>query len=197
MNPSTRRALVVEGVIIMALCLGAWMMWTQPATQSLRQVEAENEQMAHAAPTVGGPSVIGLADHASRLASRVEAIAARSAAARDTAGIYRRCTELARAHGVTVLSLSPGDSAPARAEMDQGPSQYRINLSVEGSYEAVARFIEAIDGVAGYSRIASLEVSVRDAEGAARVHAEFTCETLSFPLVPVLAAVRGGDHAQP
>jgi hypothetical protein len=200
MNAFTHRDMIAQVVIILAACVGGWMIFIEPRNRELNTLEATIAQ-ARASPAATDPAFAHkLAEAAQALRGRVEVIEARNAVATDSSGAYQRIRALAGEHRVQLLSLNPGalGQSDARRSDPLRPAAARMDITVEGAYENVARFIEAVSAIDGFMRPAHLTLTAVQRDGEELVEAQLACDALSFMLPEAVAGLLGEvTHAQP
>ncbi len=187
------RELIVHFVLALAVCLGGWMTFAKPKLGELRELQisiARNRQVAAVDPT----AVKDIGHKTAQLAARATLINTRSRTGGDSSQLYGLITSLARSHGVRVPSLDPGSGPRASAEKPVAAT--RVELTVEGGYEAVASFHHALDGNAGFVRPEPLSLTPFERNDEPAVRARYVCESVNFHVPEALAAIQGENRAQ-
>jgi Tfp pilus assembly protein PilO len=194
MNHGEHRRAAAHVVIVVAVCIGGWMMLIEPKAAELARMEAAIAQR-RASPAATDPAFVQkLADQAQALKARIAAIEARSELATDSSAVYRRIRALAEEHQVNLLSLNPGAArAGSAGEGAQPLSTTRIDLTVEGRYEPVARFIESVAAIDGFIRPASLTLSAVSRGSERLVSAQLACDAIGFTLPDSITVLKGGQ----
>jgi hypothetical protein len=221
------RDLIAQVVIIIAACVGGWMVFVHPKAAELDSIERVIELHSSHAEAPHGLSddeldrstIERAAQRMGEIRRRVGEIELANAIGRDSSRLYATMTDLARRHGVQVQNLQPGASAdaaavPSRGASDSGtgrgaraearhrspdgdPTVRQIGITVEGTYERVAQFLIAIDEMAGFIRPSTLTLLPRDGQDEFLVVAQLTCDVLSFAIPEPLAAMKGGSDGRP
>jgi hypothetical protein len=129
------RQTLAEFAIGVLACAGAYLMLVDPAIRSTAKVESEIETLraqAAEAGVVASLTETQVADLRKVALERAERIRARSAYARDEAGLFAAIMALGERHGVRIDQLQPGQSgtlnelgriAPPQAAAPPGPPQ--------------------------------------------------------------------------
>jgi len=194
MNVFLDRRLLSEFAIVLALCIGGWMMFVQRKIVELQGLEAAvHEASAHVLQSDQG-AVEHMAGQLQTVRSKMQAIEARNAFARDSSHLYGAVMSLAETHGVTVKRLDPDASKGTQADEDQPVHIARFSLLGEGDYESVASFLGAIDRIQGYVRPLSLTLGPREGTIGPEVQIRYEGEALSFRLPGALSALVESAH---
>jgi Tfp pilus assembly protein PilO len=194
MSASMHRETFSHGVIIAAVCIGAWMLFVQPKVRETAELEA---QLAAANPDAGGITQTDIEAAGRRMAQikqRLAAIQESNDLSHDTSKLYGLIMDLAGKHGIAVQTISPG--ARQKGREDYGMTLTRIEISAEGRYDHVAAFLDAVANIGGFLRPVSLSVAPLSDGPTGAVIVRYGCEALTFELPPALAAMAGGDHGQ-
>jgi hypothetical protein len=193
-NKSLDRGLLAQAIIIVALCVGSWVLLVQPKTKELRSLEATIAENAPDQSTVNLPTLEAAVSRMRAVKDRIALIQRSNTLATDSSALYGQIMSLASQYEVTVQNLQPGGLRQPSA--DNSVSINRIELSAEGTYQNTAKFLEAIDQIEGFIRPVSLAVVPQKETANSRVVVRFGCEALSFKLSDALLAL-GGDHVSP
>ena len=189
------RPTIVHFLLGLGLVVGAWIFFVQPRLDELRQLEtAITEHRAHAS-TFGIAASDHIAQQASLLRAQVAQVESKNTIAADSAVLYASITSLANQHDVKVQNLQ-GSPAPTTSQ-ENVVVVSRVDLTVQGGYEQVANFIEALDEFGGYLRPSSLHIGPAQVGGEPIVSARLGCHALSFTLPPELAQLQGAAHGDP
>ncbi|HEX2837657.1 MAG TPA: hypothetical protein VHN77_05975 [Phycisphaerales bacterium] len=193
----TIRARAVECAAAVAIVALGWYLLIKPAERSLAndraRVAAVREQVDKA--TVLTPSVERIKTEAARAADTVQSLRTAQRLTSISSRLYDAVNRLATASSVKVMRLDPagfrqvaGPSMANAASSARGEVQeYRI--TVQGTYESVARFIHACEHSLGTSSVTKFRIA--PIEDAQRDRVEATIETAHLRLI---AAESGGDH---
>jgi Tfp pilus assembly protein PilO len=214
MKAKSPRDLIAQAVVVLAICVGAWLMLVKPKIDELARLEKqEAEHTAGSSQTLTQQTVENAARRMTALKDRVQTIKTYNALADDSSRFYGIVMDLADTHGVSVHSLAPG--AGKQTEADGKITITRITLGVEGEYARVASFLDAVCTVNAFIRPLSLQIDPSRANDGSGVDASLTCDVLSFAvdgsLTELLAsngsivnsepapqsAMGGTSHAQP
>ena len=190
MNVRIDRDSVIHFVLALAICLGGWMFFTKPRLVELRKLEGQIAKGRASVAAVDQETVERIATQTTKLSARVAEIKARGGTASDSSQLYGAISSLARDHGVLVPSLDPG-SAP-RPDENVPVAATRINLTVEGRYEAVAAFLQTMEGIAGFVRPVSLNLTPFETDGQPMVRGRYVCEAVSFYVPDALTKIEEG-----
>jgi len=194
MNGVFDRRMVAEFIILLAVCVGAWMMIVEPKAAELRELEASVAAVEQNPAMNNHGAVKHMASRLDDVRDRARAIARQNEFGRDSSRIYGIIMSLAKEHGVTVDRLDPGASRGGGA----GANTVQVSsfdLRVQGRYEAMAAFLSAIENVDGFVRPMQLTLTPRGTVGNESVEARFMCEALTFTMPEALTAMVGDDHA--
>jgi Tfp pilus assembly protein PilO len=188
------RDLIAQLVIILAVCVGGWMMFVQPKAAELAELETRIEA-ASGAGANGGLSFEAVVKRMSEMRQELIDITEKNAMSERSSELYGLIKDLAAEHGVLIQRLQPGGEG--RGSKSEAFRASRIQLTAVGRYANVAELLEAIGGLPGFVRPKSLNVKpVREAT-TPMVSVEFTCEVLRFEFDEVLASMGTKADAQP
>lgn len=180
-------------VVVCGACIGAWVLLVQPQHKVLHALEAEIRSYESPEET-DEAAIQDMARRTSQLRRRLIEVEQASALGRDSSGLYNVLVDKARSHNVHVRSLKPG----AREEVSQLVSKRRVHISVEGTYEQIASFIDGVNDMPQYTRPNSMTLLPRHGDGHKYiVHANLGWDVMSFELPDELVAVQGVGHVQP
>lgn len=193
MNGLLDRELIAHVVIALVACVGGWVVFVQPRTVELHRLESAAQQASALPHLTDHGSVERLADRIRHLRQQIGDIQVQNASTRDSSRMYALIMKCATDHGVRMDNLDPeGDRRESRKQRPYDTTKFQ--MQVEGSYEQVGAFLEAVDGIDGFIRPVALTLLPKDGDGRF-VKARFTCETIRFAVPPVLVAMEGGGHA--
>ncbi len=185
------REFLAQICIMLALTVGMWMILVQPRAEELRQLEAEIAK-ADALEAVDQTALERTAHRMSQLRHQIEDIAARSALGLDSSAVYGTFMELAQQHDVAVQSLQPGGDLN---EIDAYASSRRVTLSIQGSYENVARFVERMTTLEGFVRPVNVVFTPRvDAEAGQLAAVQMHIDVLVFHPPEISRGPREGQE---
>jgi len=182
------REFIVQAVVILAVCLGAWMMAVQPKVRELARLEQTIAENSPAAGAINQQTVQDAAARMNTVRQRLTQIDAANRLASDSSKLYGLVMDLADTHGVQVQSLQPG-AMQKKSPTETQVSVMRLDLTVEGSYENIAGFLEAVNDLDVFIRPNSLQVAPTRVNGKALVSATFGCDVLSFAMGDTLSGL--------
>lgn len=200
------RMMLALGVIVYGTCIGAWFMFVQPRLVELQDVETAIARNSHAI-VMDDTSVQHIASGAQRLRERLSAIEQGNEFGRDTSHLYGVMMALGQDHGVRVLALQPGAAeervfTPRSAQSQPSAEPVtlttrRVSMSVIGTYEQLASFMQAVDDMPQFIRPASIAISPRMEGGGGRlVHGNLAWDVLTFRTPKDLAVIEGASHGE-
>ncbi len=194
MNGMIDRKLLAECIILLVVCVGAWLMIVRPKRNQLAGLET---QIAHARSDPARESRGTVEQMAARLDDvryDVRNVIRQNELGRDSSRMYGLIMELAKLHDVSVGRLDPGDRRESGAT--KGITRTSFSMSVSGRFRQVAAFLEGILKIDGFVRPGSLTLAPDGVAGAnALVTAQFSCQTLSFDVPSALVSIVGDGHA--
>jgi Tfp pilus assembly protein PilO len=193
MNLPVDREFVTQAVIVLSASLGAWMFFVQPKSEELNKLRTSIKQFQAGSNAMDHERLEQIARQAPRLRERSGEIDAKGAFARDTSQLYGRIMSLAKELGVQVKNLRPGEQKSSKGKT---VTVTRIDMTAEGEYEAIARFLEGLDGIGAYLRTTSVQIAPTKRAGGSYTVMQLGFEVLQFqlPNVVVEMARRGNDH---
>jgi Tfp pilus assembly protein PilO len=194
MSGALDRQLLAQIIIIVAVCAGGWMAIVQPQIDELHELQATIAQARSVQSSVGEGTIEQMADELTAVRDRFRAIRARNMFADDSTRIYGLIMNLADEHGITVQRLNPGADQQA-TDGEEAVHVTTLDITVEGTYAQVARFMEAVGELDGFIRPLTLTITPRQDEDRSFVEARFACQALRFELPEVLTALVGEGHA--
>ena len=192
MNASFDRKLIAEVVVMLAVCIAAWMMIVDRQKDALAELEAVIETEKSNPVRASREQIEQMATRIDAVRTRVQTIESESDLARDSSRTYGLIMELAKEHDITVRRLDPSPAGRSAADPVQVTG---FTMTVEGSYERVALFIEGVQALSGFVRPGILSITPSGDTGAARVTARFSCEGLSFTLPDSLTVMLESSDA--
>ena len=190
MSVTIDRDLLMQLVVVVGSCLGGWVLLVEPKAEKLREIEAQIIEDRTKASAGSHAGVIRIAEYAPKLLARADEIDAKGHAARDSAGLYGMMMSLAQESGLTVRNIQP---RAERGKPNEQISRTQIDVIVEGTYERLASFLSALDGVGAYIRIQSLRLTPTDVGDEHAAVMQLGCEVLNFRLPDEVRALRGSD----
>ncbi|TVQ54210.1 MAG: hypothetical protein EA377_06165 [Phycisphaerales bacterium] len=183
------REFLAQICIMLALTVGMWMIFVQPRAEELHQLEAEIAK-ADALEAVDQTALEQTARRVSQLRHQVEDIAAKSALGLDSSALYGTFMELAQQHDVAVQSLQPGGDLN---KIDAYASSRRVTLSIQGSYENIAQFMERMATLEGFVRPVNVVFTPRvDAEAGQLAAVQMHIDVLVFHPPAISRGLRQG-----
>jgi Tfp pilus assembly protein PilO len=195
MNGLIDRQLIAQVVIIVAVCAGGWMTFVEPRIDELHRLQATIAEASSNPLPMGQESIEQMADQFAKVRDRFRRIEVRNDFAGDSTRIYGLIMDLAEEHGVTVQRLDPGSDGRSDDD-EEAPVRFTtLDMTIEGGYEQVAVFLEAVEALDGFIRPVTLSVTPREEEGRSFVEARFACQAVRFTLPEELTAMVGGADA--
>jgi Tfp pilus assembly protein PilO len=194
MNGPLDRQLLAQLIIIVALCAGGWMMIVQPQIDELHELRATIAQARSTQTSLGEGTIEQMADELTAVRDRFRRIEARNTFADDSTQIYGLIMDLAAEHGIAVQRLDPGSNQRTGDE-EEKVHITTLDITVDGGYEQVAMFLEAVGDLDGFIRPVTLTITPRQDEDRSFVEARFACQALRFALPEELTALVGERHA--
>jgi Tfp pilus assembly protein PilO len=195
MSPLLNRSFLSQAVIIVAVCVGAWMMVVKPQVDEIDTLEGRIADVAALPQGMGQQTIQDIAGRMSELHARVADIQHRNQFASDTSRVYGILTDLAAQHHVHLQGLQPG--APSPSASKESITVGRIELTVDGTYDDVARFVDGINSLHAFVRLESLQLSPAMLAGKAGVIARLGFDVLKFEMADALKDLGGVANAQP
>lgn len=190
MNDVVNRDLLAQLVIVLAVCVGGWMILVQPAAQKLAEIESAIDQSKVAATGLNQDGIEKLAGRMDDLRQRVRAVERRNHLNADSSHLYGQIMNLAREHEVTIRRLQPGSGRELSSDGLTGRTN--IEIAVEGDYQKVAAFLSVVGKMDGFIKPVSLIISPRQGEmGEDLTSALYTCQALNFTLSDALSQLGG------
>jgi len=194
MNGPLDRQLIAQIVIIVAVCAGGWMTFVEPNIDELHRLEATIAEASSNPLPMGQESIEQMADQFAQVRDRFRRIEVRNEFAGDSTRIYGLIMDLAEEHGVTVQRLDPGSDR--RSNDEEASVRFTtLDMTIEGGYEQVAVFLEAVEELDGFIRPLTLSITPREEDGRSFVEARFACQAVRFTLPQELTAMVGGADA--
>ena len=194
MNGPLDRQLIAQIVIIVAVCAGGWMTFVEPNIDELHRLEATIAEASSSPLPMGQETIEQMADQFAQVRDRFRRIEVRNEFAGDSTRIYGLIMDLTEEHGVTVQRLDPGSDRRSRDE--EAPVRLTtLDMTIEGGYEQVAVFLEAVEALDGFIRPLTLSITPREEDGRSFVEARFACQAVRFTLPEELTAMVGGADA--
>ncbi len=178
---------VVQGFIALSLCVGGWMFLVEPGARQLRELDATSKQQRLIAASIDYENLRISADMAPMIRQRVRAIFAAGHYSTDLSVLYDRITGQSKVYDVRVKNLRPG------VERQMGNKEHsfvvtRIDMTVEGDYEQIARFLESMDEIGAYLRAVSVQIAPSKGEGDSSTVMQLGFEAIRFNLPESLMA---------
>ncbi len=189
------RDFIAKGVIAAALCIGAWLMFVQPRMRELAVLEQTIAEHA-AKPTPISQQTIELAAaRVGEIRSRVREIEAQNALASDTSHLFSIIMDLASQYQLSVQGIQP--TMASQKTTDREYKATRVDVVLEGEYEGIARFVEAVPQLHAFVRPATLTLTPLQRPNESRAHARFGFDVFHFTIADALAGLQGASNVQP
>jgi len=193
MNSTIDRQLISQFVMIVAACVGGWLLVVDPKISELRGLEAVMAETPGDVALLDQRRVERLAKRIQQVRSRVAQINAHNHFGEDPSQMYGLVLALAEKHGVVVRRLV-ADSASGSAGQEAIEQVTTFHMMAEGDYEPLANFLSRVDKLEGFIRPVSLTVKPGGNSGRAYVIGEYAWETVSFEMPEVLSKMMGGTR---
>ncbi len=182
------REFLTQAVIVMGACLGGWMMFVQPKAEAMRVTEANIATYEGQIDARNALVMDGIADRAPALRARCDEIASKNAFAEDSSLLYGRVMSLAKEMDVQVKNMRPG--LERKVGRDDVIAVTRIDVTVEGEYERMARFLDALNGIEAYLRQTSVQISPTKRQDNDIAIMQLGFEAVRFTLPKAMAQLR-------
>lgn len=193
MNEYLDRTIFAQVVIIVAVCVGGWMMFVAPKAERLHRLDQVIAEHSSQAEAITQEAVEDIAAEVGRLKMRLATIEVLNELGRDSSLLYEQFMELARKHDVKIHGMQPGRTI----EGDDIVQRRRIDITLEAEYVRLAQFLDAIDTLPGFVRTNALALTPRRSEERELVSGSLTCEVFSFDTERLVQSLEGGTDAQP
>lgn len=196
MNSTTsNRELIAHGLIIAAVVIGGWIMFAQPKAQELADLETAIATTRASDVPLTQSGIEVLARRVEQVRDRISDVKRRNELARDSSNLYSEVMALGSKHGVLIERLRSG--AESRTVAGGKATAIRMDVTIRGDYESMARFLDDVISLPGFMRPVSLSVNPAQGDGR-EVAARMVCEALSFELPEQFALMDSEDgHAEP
>lgn len=171
------RDLLVQAVIALSLCIGGWLFLVQPGAKELAELDSVIADRRRLAGSMDHKTLEEDADRAPQIRRRAREIYTAGHFSKDSSALYGRISSLAKEHNVKVKNLRPGVEHQGGSK-DHPFTVTRIDMTVDGEFEQIAMFLEAMSEMGAYVR----PVFVQIAPGKGEV-GTFTVMQLGFEAV--------------
>lgn len=190
MNLSVHRDVLVQVMMAMTVCIGSWMFLVKSKAEDLREVEALIARSRAQSGSIDHTDLQKISARTPQLRRRTQEIQARGSVAKDSSALYGRITDLAEKHQVKINNLRPGVEQQI-GDKDRIYIVTRIDMTIVGEYENIARFLESVNGIGAYLRPISVQIApTKGGEGSFTV-IQLGIEVLRFNLPEPLVALGG------
>lgn len=190
MNLSVYRDLLVQVMMAMTVCIGSWMFLVKSKAEDLREVETLIARSRAQSRSIDHTDLQKISARTPPLRRRMREIQARGSVAKDSSALYGRITDLAEKHQVKINNLRPGVEQQI-GDKDRIYIVTRIDMTIVGEYENIARFLESVNGIGAYLRPISVQIApTKGGEGSFTV-IQLGIEVLRFNLPEPLVALGG------
>ncbi len=195
MNRSSARSYMVRLVVIVVLAAAGWRFLISPLhsrvqerrlmLETMREEVAAGTSQMEFQQSTPESVIVSLRNQAQALRDFWEVSA-------DASSLYERFDALAHRYGVTIERMEPrkATAQPVRAEDEpDAPLIAEIGYSIEliASYDAIARFMHAVQGETGMVRIDSFRIAP-EAVGYGEPRVRASLRTTHFQITGGLAA---------
>lgn len=189
------REFLLQALIALVVTAGAWMMLVEPKAREIQTIEASLAAHQSDDARVVMP-MAELAQASSTLRERVATLAEHNQMSPSSAGMYEEIGRLARHHDMVVQTIRPGALSEREAK-GRDKSEMKtavVDLSVVGTYENAAAFLESMTTIGGFVRPVSLVIAPESNQTEKRVTVRYVCEIVQFDVPEALAAFLEPSH---
>lgn len=191
MNATRTRSMMAEGMIIVAVLAAAHMLLVQPAERRAAQAAATLASM-RATIAEASESAASAAAPGSERADRLQEMSERS---RDAARVYQTISELGERAGVRIDRVQPTPFV-ADARTARGLAGVGCSISASGSYESIARFLDALQRDAGFAAPTAVRLAPLVVDGAEMVQASIDTAHRAIDLEAIVAGASAGPSTE-
>ena len=195
MNIVIDRQLVAQILIMLAICIGGWMVIVEPKLNEINKLEATITEATTNPMLTAQRSVEDMADELQSVRDRLVWIEAQNNFAGDSSQIYGLVMDLAEKHSITVQRLDPGSDRDADDE-EKTVRVMSFNMLVRGKYIQVAEFMRALEDLSAFICPMTVRLAPAEIDGRMVVEAHIDCEAVSFTMPDELAAMTGASNAE-
>ena len=195
MNIVIDRQLAAQIMIMLAICVGGWMMIVEPKLNEINKLEATIAEATANPMLAAQQSVEDMADELQTVRDRLGWIEAQNNFAGDSSQIYGLVMDLAEKHSITVQRLDPRSDRGADDE-EKTVHVMGFNMMVRGEYIQVAEFMRALEGLSAFISPMTVRLAPAEIDGRTVVEARIDCESVSFMVPDELAAMAGVSNAE-
>lgn len=178
------REFISQIVIILAISLGGWIIFVHPKAVALRETYAVLGTNVSFDSTQSGKSIEGLSSKIRSGRKLIDEISYLNSLADDTTLLYGLISELGARHEVLIKSLNPGSEI--RYEESRGFTYTRIEMILEGRFEKIGSFIQAVNELPGFIRPQSLVLKPGVSKDGEHTLANYSCDLLHFEVPEAL-----------
>ena len=195
MSPSIDRELAMHALVATGVCMAAWMFVVKPQRRQLETLEATIARTLDQNQNSIRPSRDALNAQSLKINQRVTEVRSLNALTSDSSQIYGRVMNLADRHHVQIQGMQP-DNSPI-ASVDGQVNTARIKINVDGSYDNVARFMEAVSELSPFVRPNAVQISPTVVDNQPVIAASFVLDALSFKIADTLVSNGAFINGQP
>ena len=189
-----RRALIAQGTIALAVCLGGYMVFVDPAKQELVKERGKAAELAAQVQQAEStrdqlPQITAALQAATTEAANVLDL---GRLAKDERQLYAAVVATAEQHRVQIDQLNPAKlpSPPTKPGAQPDPTGARdialgYSISASGTYSDIAAFVHALQTELGYTLVRSVSLANRGNDGEDQLRASI--ETAHFYFDPTPA----------
>lgn len=181
------REFIVQAFIVLSLCVGGWMFLVEPAAKELSELDAVIAEQRRLAASMDHSTLEDIAKNAPVIRQRAREIYAAGHFSKDSSALYGLISSLAKEHEVKVKNLRPG----VEHQMGTKDNPFivtRIDMTVDGDYERIARFLESLDGIGAYLRPVSVQIAPSKSQEGSHTVMQLGFEAMRFNLADSLMA---------
>lgn len=186
------RNLLSHTVIILAVCIGSWLMFVKPRADRCAEIEQAIAESASAG-AMDETTVEQMVETVSHYRSRIEALQTLNAVGRNTSRLYGRVSDIADTHEVEIVRLEPGRTR--RTLAGGGGSVCVLDITARGSFANVTQFIDDIENMPGFLRPSMLTMTPGATAGnPAAVDVRVSFEMIEFNLPEIMRGMPAEDE---
>lgn len=188
MSGAFDRETIVHLVIVIAVCMGGWVMVVDPMIAEVGRLEATIAEVSAQVNPDEQSNLTRIVQQLQSFHSRIEQVVTFNRLSKNPPQFYEAVMALAQEHDVEVDRLI----ANSIEEGDQGSAVEQITtckITVLGDYDRVGGFLRAADALDGFLRPVALKIVPVDDAQTGQVRADLDCELLCFSLPDKLVAL--------
>lgn len=193
MNAGTagNRALASQGIIVLAVCVGGYMVLVDPARRQAAAAAGQAESIAAQVREAESlrDQVPMLSAALEKTKKDVKDIAESGKLARDERELFAAVMAMADGTGIRVEQLSPAKTATVSADSaDARDTVVAYSITATGNYGQVAAFLRGLRTGLGFTNLRSVRLTPTPEENAPVVRAVIETEHFAFDPAPAAPA---------